>query len=77
MFKDITVSNTIMEEFKDCILTSGVRKNIYLCMEVVKLQEKDLITELILMLKNVKLCNSLKETYVLKTLSLLLVLKSL
>jgi len=46
-------------------------------MEVVKLQEKDLITELILMLKNVKLCNSLKETYVLKTLSLLLVLKSL
>jgi hypothetical protein len=26
MFKDMTVSNTIMEEFKDHVLTSGVSK---------------------------------------------------
>jgi len=26
MFKDITVSNTIMDEFKDHVLTSGVSK---------------------------------------------------
>lgn len=30
MFKDMTVSNTIMEEFKEHILTSGVRIEIYL-----------------------------------------------
>jgi len=45
MFKDMTVSNTIMEEFKDHVLTSGVRKYMYLCMEVVELHEENLITE--------------------------------
>jgi hypothetical protein len=30
MFKDMTVSNTIMEEFKDHVLTSGVRKIMYI-----------------------------------------------
>jgi hypothetical protein len=41
MFKDMTVSNTIMEEFKDHVLTSGVRKSKYiiLLMEVIVLDE--------------------------------------
>jgi hypothetical protein len=41
MFKDMTVSNTIMEEFKDHVLTSGVRKSKYIIlpMEVIDLDE--------------------------------------
>jgi hypothetical protein len=41
MFKEVIVSNTIMEEFKDHVLTSGVRKSKYiiLLMEVIVLTE--------------------------------------
>jgi hypothetical protein len=41
MFKDMTVSNTIMEEFKDHVLTSGVRnsKCIIILVEVIALDE--------------------------------------
>jgi hypothetical protein len=41
MFRDLTVSNTVMGEFKDHILTSGVRKSKYisLLVEVIVLDE--------------------------------------